>query len=143
MADGNDRSGLDTATRSIAINAIGDEIRAPCLTIAHHPRIERIGERAVLKDLVTAGTATLSRVEPRFESPDGPARCLEDPYLSRKPCTFALDGDGALSLTPGEPRNTVEIDGVEITERTRIPPDRLRRGVFIGLRGRVVLHLGL
>src|SRR5687767_10981523 len=54
------------------------------LTIALHPDVRRVGERAEILGLVGSGVAALSRLSPTFRSPGGAAAGpINDVYVSR------------------------------------------------------------
>jgi two-component system nitrogen regulation response regulator GlnG len=151
MGGSRDESGLYATTRSLVTASSGPELRGPCLTIAHHADLSRIGETAVLKNLLIGREVGLSRLEPQFGRPElvgseenDRTRPLADPYCSRRAITLRLAEDGAIVVDGSEAGTRLEIDGRPEYGRHRIARERLGpgRGVFIGLANRIVLHLG-
>ncbi len=52
------------------------------LTVLYHPDARRIGERALLNNLLAGLPANLSRLEPAFQPPHGGRpKPLNDPFL--------------------------------------------------------------
>lgn len=117
----------------------------PALTILYHPRLERIGDRALLPRLASGAAVHLSRLEPVFEPPRaGLGEPLGDGHLSRKPIRLLKLGDGRIRVEARDTPTRVVARG-ELLEGSRdYAPDELRAGVVIELMARVVLllHLG-
>ena len=119
--------------------------RIPALTILHHPDLGRVGERALLGELLEGRTAHLSRLEPGFEPPgriglQNPLP-LGDRHLSRSPIRLSRTGDGGLQLSLAETRTRVTADGVPIHEDCIFPGRDVERGIVLELADRVVLLL--
>lgn len=145
MEPGGGKPDLFATTRSLV--SFGDEtgIRVPCLTIAHHPDPSRIGDVALLKDLLAGREVRLSRLEPEFRRPSAEGgRPLADPYTSRKPVTLRLGEGGGIVVEGREDGARVELDGVTQALSFQVGRAQLRAGagVFLGLGGRIILHLG-
>ncbi|HWN66199.1 MAG TPA: sigma 54-interacting transcriptional regulator [Haliangium sp.] len=114
----------------------------PALTIIHHPTLRRIGDRALLGELVTGREAKISRHSPRFAPPHQPQGApLGDDRISRSPFELRLLGDGSVSLEPGESRTKIVIDDRRVTAPQRFSPAELARGVMLELGDRVALLL--
>ncbi|MEO1087431.1 MAG: hypothetical protein AAFY88_24600, partial [Acidobacteriota bacterium] len=95
MVDINDSTVVPTARRP-GVDGQGHRPQAlPCLTILGHPDPGRIGDRAVLGELVAGHSCELARHRPDFLTPGGfVGRPLGDRHLSRKPILIEPDGDG-------------------------------------------------
>ena len=107
------------------------------LTIACHPLLRRIGERAVL------GRETLlSRSAPDFCTSQGRVvGPLDDPSFADSPLVLVLHGEEAhlrVSASAG-----VRIDGRTVTGPTRVPTAALRRGVTLAIGEQILLLLQL
>src|ERR1700742_3639941 len=111
----------------------------PCLTILAHADARRIGERALLPSLLIAQAVTLARLDTAFAPvAGGPARPLEDPYLSRKPA-FTLTASGravTVEAGPGTQVNGRPGPGTHEFARTE-----LSHGVVLRLEDRAALLL--
>jgi DNA-binding NtrC family response regulator len=117
-------------------------LRVPAITILFHPDVRRTGERAILRPLLDGRTASLSRLEPEFESPDSPLpRPLLDRHLSRSPLRLTRGAKGAIDLAIGETRTRVVADGVPVTGSCSFAAPEIERGVILELANRVVLLL--
>jgi two-component system, NtrC family, nitrogen regulation response regulator GlnG len=119
--------------------------RIPALTILYHPDLSRVGERALLGDLLEGREAHLSRLEPAFEPPGRVdfrmSRPLSDLHLSRSPLRLLRTGDGSLQLFAAETRTRVLADGVPVHEGCSLPGRDVERGIVLELADRVVLLL--
>ena len=141
---------LDAATRDTLTDAGEDEghgeARAPCLTILAHPDPTRVGQRAVLADLLRPGAQLpLSRMGPAFAAP-GASRFepLGVRRLSRSPVLLRQhEAGGGLTIDASRTRTAVEVDGAPLTERREVPRDALAAGVTLVLGGRVAVLLHL
>jgi two-component system nitrogen regulation response regulator GlnG len=72
----------------------------PCLTIAYHPYVHRIGEQLRMGELVLGQSVDIGRLAPDWRTPSGQkSRGLNDPFLSRKPLRFTGHSDGVLTAT--------------------------------------------
>lgn len=119
------------------------EQRHLAFTVVAHPDPERIGERAVVRELPTGSQVGLSRFEPTFSRPreDGPRRALADQHVSRTPIVFeAQEEEGLLCEVP-ETLGSVQIDGRQLTGRWRWSRQEVERGVVVSLSRRVVVLL--
>ncbi len=112
------------------------------MTIALHPDLRRVGDRVDLSTAETGAFTSISRLEPRFHTPDGnPTGPLADPHISRSPLLLQSRGDG-VHITRDGSRTTLRIGGAEANiEAVTIDADALARGVSITLSDRVVLLL--
>ncbi len=120
--------------------------RAPArllaLTILYHPDPSRVGDAATLEPSASAGGLSLSRREPGFAAPRGPAtrRPLEDRYLSRSPVRFKLLR-GGLEISPPVSGSSLKIDGVPCNAEQWLDAERLASGVVLSLASRIVMLL--
>jgi DNA-binding NtrC family response regulator len=123
----------------------GDDGTAiPTLTILHHPLLRRIGERALLSELLAGRDAKVSRMAPRFTPPrQSRAAALDDSHVSRAPFRLRLLDDGSIALDPSQSRTRIVVDGHHVTASTRFAPAELERGVIIELADRIALLLHL
>lgn len=119
----------------------GDSGPMLALTVAYHPQLDRVGERAYLTG--PAGEPTpLSRTEPEFVAAgDSSGEPLNDDYISRKPIYFTVLPDGALRIDMGEGKTAVTIGGRSITKSAMLSAKDIARGVVLGIGKRVVLLL--
>jgi len=110
------------------------------LTIAYHPRIERVGERAALP----AGREPmgLSRLEPGFGPPGSPTlKPLGDPTISRKSALIQRV-EGGIRITPHPQGARLEVSGRPMGAEPRLIPEKtLSRGAVLQLGDRIVLLL--
>ncbi len=114
----------------------------PALTVLHHPDLSRVGEMALLGEIVLGGTTRLGRLTPELSTPGGAAgRPLADQHLSREPIELSGAPDGAVRLTLGASRTRVEADGKPVEKEALFSGDRLARGVVLELAERIVLLL--
>ncbi|MEM1181764.1 MAG: sigma 54-interacting transcriptional regulator [Acidobacteriota bacterium] len=115
----------------------------PCLTILAHPDAGRIGDRAILGELVVGHPCELARHRPDFVAPGAMAgRPLADRYLSRRPLLLepATDGwrlDATSTSTP------VRVDGEHVRGARHLDSAALERGLVLELADRIVLLLHL
>jgi DNA-binding NtrC family response regulator len=106
------------------------------LTIAAHPDLRRLGERALLPYLLPRGKALLSRAEPEFDGGEP----LRDAYLSRSPIELGVD-PGGVRIDSRKTSSSLIVEGELVNRATWIPLEALERGVVLELAGRVVLLL--
>jgi len=119
-----------------------DRDSVPTLTIIYHPDFRRIGERAVLHDLMNGRAVDLSREQPRFEARSGrEERPLADPYISREPLSLTPTADGGVCLDLGQSRTPVRVAGNPVNDLVDLSELALDEGVVIELSERVVLLL--
>ncbi|MCC7536520.1 MAG: sigma-54-dependent Fis family transcriptional regulator [Deltaproteobacteria bacterium] len=115
-------------------------VRVAVLSIAWHPDVRRIGQRAVLSRLVLGEVALLSRSEPEFVDvtgrADGP---LRDPHVSRSPIRFTMQGD-AIAIDPPD-TGLLEIDGSEVRGGRVLGAPELASGVVVGISRSVIVVL--
>jgi two-component system nitrogen regulation response regulator GlnG len=112
----------------------------PALTLLCHPDLGRVGDRALLGELLHAALP-LSRTYPDFLPPGGGAGGpLADRHLSRTPLLLRPAGEG-IELCLKESRTSVIADGVSITGTAFFTLADLARGVVLELSGRIVLLL--
>ncbi|WP_437957608.1 sigma 54-interacting transcriptional regulator [Sorangium sp. So ce119] len=128
--------------RDTSISRSGDEVAA--LTVLYHPRLERIGDRAVLSRLVEDGEVLLSREAPDFAPPGGaPGAPLGDEHLSRRPLRLSPGPGGGLRLELGDSSTTVSLQGERLSGARSFSAAELQQGVVLELGRRVVLLLHL
>jgi two-component system nitrogen regulation response regulator GlnG len=114
----------------------------PALTVLHHPDLSRVGEIALLGEIVHGGTTRLSRLTPELSPPGGAAgQPLADRHLSREPVELSGAPDEGVRLTLGTSRTRVEADGKLIEKEALFSHERLTRGVVLELAERIVLLL--
>jgi DNA-binding NtrC family response regulator len=119
--------------------AVPSVARVVALTVLFHPRIERVGERALIGGLSRLD-AEVSRLSPRF-SREGEGAPLEDGYVSRKPLRLVGEGAAGVRLDASETSMTVRVEGAPLAGVCRIEARALERGVALELADRVVLLL--
>ena len=112
----------------------------PALTLAVHPRVDRVGERALLS--AAPGQAhALSRTELLFQRPGQPGgRPLEDTFVSRKAVRFQVTPDGGVRVDPGE-GSRVRVADLVLTGPWEFSAQEVAAGVPLELAGRLVLLL--
>jgi two-component system, NtrC family, nitrogen regulation response regulator GlnG len=116
----------------------------PALTLLFHPRLERVGERAVLGDLRLLDAVGISRTAPGFAVPGAAGGApLGDTHLSRKPLRVVALPDGQIRLDPTSSGTHVTADGEPLRTSRDFSPDEVANGVVVELAGRVVLLLHL
>ena len=114
----------------------------PTLTIVHHPLLRRIGERALLSELLAGRDAKISRTAPRFTPPRQlRSAALDDSHVSRAPFRLRLLDDGSITLDPDQSRTRIVIDGSHVGAPRRFSPAELEHGVIIELSDRIALLL--
>ncbi|MDJ0838290.1 MAG: sigma-54 dependent transcriptional regulator [Acidobacteriota bacterium] len=118
----------------------GGEI--PVLTIACHPDLSRIGERAALFLLASGKTEPVSRNEPLFQPPDGgDRRAISSPNVSRKPFRLVPSREGGITLFPGDSKSLLELEDDAVDLPRDIENENLSAGAILELNRRVVLLL--
>jgi two-component system nitrogen regulation response regulator GlnG len=118
----------------------------PALTILYHPRLRRMGERVLLKELLVSGQdVEISRAAPGFAPPRSPrahrGTPLAEKRISRDPFRLCRAGDGGIDVVRGLSRTRISIDGAELGEQRRVSPEELRRGILLELSGCILLLL--
>ncbi len=114
----------------------------PALTVLHHSDLSRVGDVALLGEIVQGGTARLGRLTLELSPPGGGAgKPLGDRHLSREPVELSWAPDEAVLLVVGASRTRVEADGKPIEKEALFSRDRLTRGVVLELAERIVLLL--
>ena len=133
---------LYTTTRSAtSVPSAVVEDAVPCLTVLHHPDIDRVGDRVRLLSLVSGRSQALSRVEPEFSKADGAITGpLADSWVSRSPVTIQKSGS-ALEIVRADGAMEIIVDGQVMGASRKLSADALDTGVVIELAGRVVLLL--
>jgi two-component system nitrogen regulation response regulator GlnG len=124
---------MSTLSHSSMIVEQGYEV-APVLTIAYHPDVARIGERATLDAVVE-----VSRSAPLFTPvAGGTPRPLLDRYLSRSALvTLRRSGDRVVIEPTGNAK--VTLDGAPANHESVFDRAALARGVTLELANRCVL----
>ncbi|WP_437930542.1 sigma 54-interacting transcriptional regulator [Sorangium sp. So ce291] len=132
---------MTTQHPSAAASKAGARL-VPALTILYHPRLERVGERAVLRDIAVRDAVELSRMAPCFVPP-GTARGapLEDIHLSRKPLRLLALPGRQIRLDASGSRMRVAVQGAPLQAICDLSEDEVEQGVVIELADRVVLLL--
>jgi len=114
----------------------------PVLTIASHPDLSRIGDRAFLGELARGREALLSREEPRFAAPRvAVGEPLGDPFLSRRPFHLHHLPDGGVRLRREGSPTHLAVDGTLVEEEHTVPAAALDHGVVLEVAGRIALLL--
>jgi len=125
----------------------------PTLTLMHHPKLRRVGERVALPALWQPdGEVEVSRLTPEFASPNSRNGLpLATHFLSRKPVvirarganskTAAAAGLSIDATAVGE--GIVKLDGVPVVGVSELPLERLEEGVVVELGSQIVLLLHL
>ncbi|WP_434300976.1 sigma 54-interacting transcriptional regulator [Corallococcus exiguus] len=114
--------------------------RVPALTLAVHPRVDRVGERALLSSAPGEAQA-LSRTEPLFHHPgQSGGRPLEDAFVSRKAVRLQVTPEGGVRVDPGE-GSRVRVAELVLTGPWEFSAEEVATGVPLELAGRVVLLL--
>jgi two-component system, NtrC family, nitrogen regulation response regulator GlnG len=117
----------------------------PCLTIVWHPDVSRVGQRALLSELLDGETALLSRNDLLFGTPGGAdGTPLGDPFLSRRPIHLKPQGhlmaDG-LRIDVQHTNTPLRIGANRIGKAVHVTGHDLITGVPLELAGRVLLLL--
>jgi DNA-binding NtrC family response regulator len=134
-----------TTKKSTPLNWRGTRVQVPALTIACHPNLHRVGEIAVLKDLVVGGNAGLSRAAPLFShlGPEGLAeegQALSDPYISRRPIDLQVTGDGQIALNIPDGVE-LGVDGKRVEGEVSVSAQQIDHGTLLTFADRVALVL--
>ena len=112
----------------------------PTLTILEHPHTLRIGERALLSDLLLSKAVNLARGELVFSQPgDKNGTPLADPFLSRKAIRFVPQQNNSICMDPSETKTSVLVDGMRLSQAVHFSPEEMEEGVVLELSGRIVL----
>ncbi|HKI06628.1 MAG TPA: sigma-54 dependent transcriptional regulator [Thermoanaerobaculia bacterium] len=117
--------------------------RIPALTVLYHPDLSRVGERALLGELLAGRTVQISRLEPGFEPPyQRSSRPLGDRHISRSPVELSrTEETGALHLSVAETRMRVVVNGTPVEHTWAFSGHEVESGGVIELANRVVLLL--
>ena len=114
----------------------------PCLTIAAHRDLRRVGDRAVLHLRARGRGVRLSRNEPDFACPGVVLGApLEDAHVSRSPVLLHGDGAGVVVIDRAGSRMKLQVAGQELGERAELAADLLADGVDLVLGDSVALIL--
>jgi DNA-binding NtrC family response regulator len=128
-------------SQGTATAATGDAATV-ALTVLYHPHLERVGDRAVLRDLSTGRAVPVSRTEPAFAPPGrGAGEPLLDEHLSRNPLQFVAMAGGGVRLDAGDSGTAVVVRGQRVRGSVAFTAEQVRRGVVLELGHRVVLLL--
>lgn len=136
---------LNSETRQVPEYArMAATMLVPTLTIAHHPRLERVGDRAMLLPLTRpSAEVEVSRLTPEFTAPRAKQGLpLASAFLSRKPVVLRADGGRLVVDASALGEAALKVDGVAVrsVELTRA---QLEAGVVLELGGQIVLLLHL
>ncbi len=120
----------------------------PTLTVMHHPRLRRIGERVSLPALWQAGgQVELSRLTPDFMPPQARVGMpLATHFVSRKSVVIRNPGTKTKTLVIDGTAlgdGNVRVDGVGVVGSLELPLERLEQGAIVELGSQVVLLLHL
>lgn len=120
-------------------------------TVVYHPQWSRVGDwNDSYLPPITPSTPPpkplidieLSRQHPSFQSAtNGPARDLNDPYLSRRGVRLEFFVDGSLVIHRDDCPSPVLIDHKALQHSHKIARHELQQGVVLMLAQRIVLHL--
>ena len=119
---------------------LDSQLSAPALTVIFHPELERIGDRALLPDLLRGEPIVLSRLEPQFQADDQTNQSLNDLHISRKPISIELLRD-SISITRDNEGSELTVNGDLVRSNVSIPKAELAQGIVLKLASRVVLLL--
>lgn len=132
---------LDTQTRpSGRAPAAEASAPVPALTILAHPQASRVGERALLPELLAGKEVALSRTSPMFGPPrarDG--RPLVDPFLSRSPLAAITVSSGRFEIHRRRAGDVVRADGADVGDSLAVTLDDASGGAVLELGGRCAL----
>ena len=115
----------------------------PALTILYHPRLRRMGERLLMKELLVSGQdVEISRLAPCFTPPRMQSGTpLGEKRISRDPFRLRRAADDGIDIVRGESRTRIAIDGADLGEQRHVSPEELKRGVLLELSGCILLLL--
>lgn len=116
----------------------------PALTVLFHPNYDRIGDRAILPELLVGERVEISRVQPDFIAPyEAWGDPLRDAGISRRP--FILEGlnRGDVRLDCRQSGTRIEVDGIQVKEPITFQRDQLKQGIVLQMAERIVLLLHL
>ena len=117
--------------------------RVLALTLISHPKLQRSGEQALLRELKQGQEVAISRSEPLFARPGSFLGLpLADPFLSRKPLRLLQEEQGRVRLVAGGSLQVL-VDGEPLSGEQELEPAALLTGVSLELAERVVLLLHL
>jgi DNA-binding NtrC family response regulator len=108
-------------------------------TIVFHPKVERIGQSALLE--LAGGDIVLGRLSPSFSETSG--KCpgpLEDPYISRRAVIINVETAGVRLRRPPD-ASRCQVAGAELQDELLLDNDWLSAGVALQLSHSVVLML--
>ncbi len=116
----------------------------PALTVVSHPDLSRVGERALLHELIPGGEVGVSRAEPSFAQPGKVwGRGLDDVYLSRRPFLLRSTQGGSILLEQGASSTGIRVRGEPLDGSCELSSETCKDGVDLELGGRIVLLLHL
>ena len=119
--------------------------QVPGLVILCHPNPERVGERALLPELLSGHPAAISRLQPLFLAPQlgaTGAEPLSDLGISRRPLKLLPSPKvGGVILEPSGCPTPVRVNGEPLASRMVLSPEQVRDGVVLVLARRVALLL--
>ncbi len=124
------------------VEALESEL-VTALTIAYHPSVERIGERALLARGGAAGSDSrfpVSRLHPLFAAPRKTSgKPLAEAHISRRPSNITVGRDGTVTIEPNPEASKLLLDGEPLIEPRELAEEELDHGVLLELGGRVLL----
>lgn len=127
-------------------SALADKLPAVAFTIAYHPNVERVGQRAIVTD-APHGTMVLSRDEPLFFAPGASTsdpvagEPLDHDHISRTPIHVTKFVDGSVRIDFSQSRTKVIVSDQLVTGTITFSAQDIDRGVVLLLGNRVVLVL--
>jgi two-component system nitrogen regulation response regulator GlnG len=145
VSDARSKHGSTTLSRTTLDPSSAPSTAAPgqvaALTIAAHPELQRLGQRAHLPYLLARGKVRISRTEPDFETSNGELTGpLRDAYLSREPIEISID-PGGIRIDVRKTSTALLVEGERVESATWIPLEALERGIVLELAGRIALLL--
>ncbi|HRI68951.1 MAG TPA: sigma 54-interacting transcriptional regulator [Polyangium sp.] len=121
--------------------ASGDKPLSLALTIAYHPDLDRVGQRAILTSDIN-GTTSLSRDEPSFFVPGtSTGEPLADEHISRSPIKITATTHGSVRIDVSQSKTKVRIGEQRVTATITLSSKDIERGAVLLLGNRVVLVL--
>lgn len=132
----------DLTLPEVASAANSGPERQLALTILYHPEPARIGEVALPGVAPGTSEILLSRRQPDFCAPRGPAqsRPLADRYLSRSPVRLCWRGE-QLAIDAPASGSSFKVNGRACESTVSVSISELEQGVVLALASRVVLLL--
>jgi len=126
----------------ISSEILTEPVSAPALTIVYHRDLSRVGDRALLIDLVAGKSIALSRDTPDFAPPAcSPGAPLGDSTVSRSPLSLAPLPSGGVRVSRGASRTRLVHGGATIEGDLDLSAADVDRGAVLRLGGATVVLL--